>query len=179
MAREMTWNYNDFFRYLTLEALNSTYYNELFGLPLPYQVPIVPDYGSFPESPMKAETNFNDNTQMVSDLSNFLSGIQQIDSERIVIENQKNEIIGSNNWVVNGTKTSTGAPILCNDMHLAWLMPGVWYEQHLKAMILLVGVLLIQVMMFLIGIIIIQMVKIIIFIIILQQLIHIKLLQLT
>ena len=40
-------------------------------------------------------------------------------------------IIGSNNWVVDGNKSSTGKPILCNDMHLQWMMPGIWYEAHL------------------------------------------------
>ncbi len=133
MARQMTWNYNDFYRYLSLEALNNTYYNELFSLPLPYQIPIIPDYGTYPESPMKAGTSFKSNNNLKTEISKFLNGLQQIDSEKDKIENQKNEIIGSNNWVVNGSKSNTGAPILCNDMHLAWLMPGVWYEQHLKA----------------------------------------------
>lgn len=133
MARQMSWNYDDFYRYLTLDALNSTYYNELFGLPLPYQIPIVPDYGGFPESPMKSGIELKTTETLKNTLSNFLDAVQNIPSEKVVIENQQQEIIGSNNWVVNGTKTTTGAPILCNDMHLAWIMPGIWYEQHLKA----------------------------------------------
>jgi penicillin amidase len=40
---------------------------------------------------------------------------------------------GSNNWVVNGTKTTTGAPILCNDPHLGQAVPSIWYECHLVA----------------------------------------------
>lgn len=40
---------------------------------------------------------------------------------------------GSNNWVVDGTKTVTGAPILCNDPHLGQATPSVWYECHLVA----------------------------------------------
>src|SRR5437763_4646753 len=40
---------------------------------------------------------------------------------------------GSNNWVVDGTMTTTGAPILCNDPHLGQAAPSIWYECHLVA----------------------------------------------
>ncbi|HLZ57809.1 MAG TPA: penicillin acylase family protein [Ktedonosporobacter sp.] len=40
---------------------------------------------------------------------------------------------GSNNWVVDGTMTATGAPILCNDPHLGQAVPSIWYECHLSA----------------------------------------------
>ena len=40
---------------------------------------------------------------------------------------------GSNNWVVDGTMTTTGMPILCNDPHLAQAAPSIWYENHLVA----------------------------------------------
>ncbi len=39
---------------------------------------------------------------------------------------------GSNNWVVHGSRTDTGAPILANDMHLPVGIPSVWYEIHLS-----------------------------------------------
>lgn len=35
--------------------------------------------------------------------------------------------IGSNNWVVDGTKTTTGKPLLANDPHLGIQMPSIWY----------------------------------------------------
>jgi len=40
---------------------------------------------------------------------------------------------GSNNWVVDGTMTTTGAPMLCNDPHLGQAAPSIWYECHLVA----------------------------------------------
>ncbi len=40
---------------------------------------------------------------------------------------------GSNNWVVDGTMTTTGAPILCNDPHLGQAAPSIWFECHLVA----------------------------------------------
>jgi penicillin G amidase len=39
---------------------------------------------------------------------------------------------GSNNWVVNGSKTKSGSPILCNDPHLELSLPSIWYEMQLQ-----------------------------------------------
>ena len=36
--------------------------------------------------------------------------------------------IGSNSWVVAGSRTETGMPILANDPHLGIQMPSIWYE---------------------------------------------------
>ena len=40
---------------------------------------------------------------------------------------------GSNNWVVHGSRTATGMPLLANDMHLVLSMPCIWYEVGLHA----------------------------------------------
>ncbi|MDI3316306.1 MAG: penicillin acylase family protein [Bacillota bacterium] len=39
----------------------------------------------------------------------------------------------SNNWVVDGTLTATGKPLLAGDPHLALTLPSIWYEIHLEA----------------------------------------------
>lgn len=39
---------------------------------------------------------------------------------------------GSNNWAVAGTKSVTGMPIVANDMHLAYNIPGIWMQIHQK-----------------------------------------------
>ena len=39
--------------------------------------------------------------------------------------------IGSNSWVLGGEMTESGYPILCNDPHLQFSQPAVWYEMHL------------------------------------------------
>ncbi|MBD0353353.1 MAG: penicillin acylase family protein, partial [Flavisolibacter sp.] len=39
---------------------------------------------------------------------------------------------GSNNWAVNGSKTKSGAPILCNDPHLGLSLPSIWYEMQIS-----------------------------------------------
>jgi penicillin amidase len=41
--------------------------------------------------------------------------------------------LGSNNWVLSGERTTSGKPILANDMHLQLTAPAVWYENHLCA----------------------------------------------
>jgi penicillin amidase len=40
--------------------------------------------------------------------------------------------IGSNSWLVSGTHTESGRPILCNDPHVDLSAPPLWYEQHLE-----------------------------------------------
>ncbi len=39
--------------------------------------------------------------------------------------------IGSNNWVIAGSRTASGKPILANDPHLGIQMPSIWYEVDL------------------------------------------------
>jgi penicillin amidase len=40
---------------------------------------------------------------------------------------------GSNNWVVAGSRTASGRPLLSNDMHLALMTPNVWHMVELSA----------------------------------------------
>lgn len=39
---------------------------------------------------------------------------------------------GSNNWAVAGSRTNSGAPILCNDPHLSLNLPALWYKVQLQ-----------------------------------------------
>jgi len=40
---------------------------------------------------------------------------------------------GSNSWAIAGSRTASGKPILSNDMHLEYSLPGIWYMAHLEA----------------------------------------------
>lgn len=40
--------------------------------------------------------------------------------------------VGSNNWALMGTRTSTGAALVANDMHLGLGVPPVWYRARLR-----------------------------------------------
>ncbi len=44
----------------------------------------------------------------------------------------KMEGLGSNNWVVDGSKSSTGKPLLANDPHLGVQNPAIWTQLHLQ-----------------------------------------------
>lgn len=41
--------------------------------------------------------------------------------------------LGSNAWAIGGSHTASGKPLLSNDMHLEYSIPGIWYLVHLKA----------------------------------------------
>lgn len=41
--------------------------------------------------------------------------------------------LGSNNWVVSGSRTYSGKPMLANDTHLPLRVPDTWYMVHLRA----------------------------------------------
>jgi penicillin amidase len=43
------------------------------------------------------------------------------------------EEIGSNSWVVDGSRTKSGKPLLANDPHLGLRTPSVWYLARLEA----------------------------------------------
>ena len=40
---------------------------------------------------------------------------------------------GSNAWAIAGSLTASGKPLLSNDMHLDYSLPGIWYMTHLQA----------------------------------------------
>lgn len=48
-------------------------------------------------------------------------------------------VSGSNAWVVSGTRSTTGKPILANDPHLFLMVPARWYELHIATPTLQVG----------------------------------------
>lgn len=41
--------------------------------------------------------------------------------------------MGSNNWVIAGSHTASGKPLLSNDMHLGLTEPNIWYMADLRA----------------------------------------------
>jgi penicillin amidase len=49
----------------------------------------------------------------------------------LTISPSTEEAIGSNNWVVAGSRSETGKPLLANDPHLGLQAPALWYLAHL------------------------------------------------
>ena len=54
------------------------------------------------------------------------------DTVKVTQVAKPNRLNGSNNWVVSGKKTASGAPILCNDPHLELTFPSIWYEMQIS-----------------------------------------------
>lgn len=42
------------------------------------------------------------------------------------------KLIGSNNWVVAGSRTASGMPLLADDPHLGARIPSIWYLAHIS-----------------------------------------------
>ena len=57
--------------------------------------------------------------------------LQRAAEARRFIGPSAREGLGSNNWVLSGSRTDTGMPLLANDMHLGMTMPSPWYENHI------------------------------------------------
>ena len=60
------------------------------------------------------------------------SAVQLMDEAQKIIEHLGLESGGSNNWVVSGSRTQSGRPILANDTHLAPVLPTHFYLAHLE-----------------------------------------------
>ena len=56
-----------------------------------------------------------------------LAALQRLDA----LSGPRGRGIGSNNWVVAGSRTTTGLPLLANDPHLGFQMPSIWYFNSL------------------------------------------------
>ncbi|MCB0820656.1 MAG: penicillin acylase family protein, partial [Bacteroidetes bacterium] len=52
--------------------------------------------------------------------------------EQIVFNMPVSPWIGSNAWVLAPRKSKSGKTLLCNDTHMGFTQPAVWYEAHLE-----------------------------------------------
>lgn len=63
--------------------------------------------------------------------ANALAGHEAV--RRQLLGGARLEALGSNNWVVDGTMTASGKPLLANDPHLGTHVPSLWYLAHMSA----------------------------------------------
>jgi penicillin amidase len=61
------------------------------------------------------------------------SPLERAEAARLFTGPTARDGLGSNSWVLSGSRTATGAPMLANDMHLFMTLPSIWYENHLIA----------------------------------------------
>ncbi|KAB2848430.1 MAG: penicillin acylase family protein, partial [Ignavibacterium sp.] len=79
---------------------------------------ILPDY------PENAPTIIADNFKYLSAIN---SSLVETDKAFRNFIGWTGTHIGSNNWVVNANKSTSGKPIIANDPHLAFSAPGKWF----------------------------------------------------
>ncbi|HEX6684837.1 MAG TPA: penicillin acylase family protein [Candidatus Limnocylindrales bacterium] len=91
--------------------------------PYPYDrnVPIVGPGGA-------ALTLASSQTPLAVDLTSLERDLTALPG---LMGNDDGDRIGSNSWVIHGTKTGSGKPILANDPHLSPSQPGIWYQMGL------------------------------------------------
>ena len=78
------------------------------------------------------EIDINQAWAVILDVGQALTGGKSPDAARGYAGSGAAEGAGSNNWVVHGSRTKTGKPLLANDMHLELTSPAVWFENHLN-----------------------------------------------
>jgi penicillin amidase len=113
-------------------------------------IPVVPDFGTYPLNAGNSGSSRKEDT-FTEKLTNSMENSDYIPAEFVpTIENALKMLenanslsifgyelgefalgkVGSNNWVINGSKSTTGYPILANDMHQSHSAPPLFYEVH-------------------------------------------------
>lgn len=98
------------------DALGTDAVDELFPVNPPYPVPIVPNRGTRGGRPPLDPVAAREVLAQARLLREWLG---------------ERPAVGSNNWVVAGSRTASGKPLLAGDPHLRFQLPAVWYEAHL------------------------------------------------
>ena len=89
----------------------------------PVIVPVIGDQSSVSNKPLSMPSN-QLGTVDFQPLANNIALLNSVLGPR-------GPEIGSNSWAVSGKLTTTGMPLLANDMHLGIQMPSIWYQNAL------------------------------------------------
>ena len=153
MAWDQSGTDTDVWMGMLVEKLGLETVNELFPLDRPYEIPTIPGWGAVNKaiggarvSPAVAGASSSRTLWRGQEARapaggtpapHFPAGFDQaaLDLHRRFVSGRFGSpfAFGSNNWVIDGTKSATGKPILANDPHLAFSLPSIWYTAHLVA----------------------------------------------
>ncbi|MBI5944153.1 MAG: penicillin acylase family protein [Chloroflexi bacterium] len=118
-------------RAILLKTLTPEQVNELYpGYPSDYPV-IVPTIGVGKLESSKVATF------QPSNLPTAIMDYQPVADKLALLETVLGPTgpdIGSNSWVISGDLTTSGKPMLANDMHLGIQMPSIWYQNSLHCL---------------------------------------------
>ncbi|MFG3149521.1 penicillin acylase family protein [Streptomyces sp. NPDC048243] len=78
-----------------------------------------------------AGTGLTGNTEAPAGFQSQLAGLYDVLDKVPTAVGVNGNGIGSNSWVVSGSHTITGKPLLANDPHLSASLPSVWYQMGL------------------------------------------------
>jgi penicillin amidase len=110
--------------------VSANFDHELIGLKIAQRLGVdaltdlFPSYPSDPPNRPPIEASFYKNVD-----TTVLDGHEQAESPWGI----DSGIGASNNWVVDGAKSTSGKPLLANDPHLQVMLPSMWYMMHLVA----------------------------------------------
>ena len=127
-AKSMAWDLggnmvNEIDRAILLKTLSIDQVNELYPLYSADHPVIVPVIGEnvFQNQPSPKIPYAETPDEILNNLSDKISSLT-------ALLGTNGADIGSNNWVVSGSLTDTGKPLLANDPHLSIQMPSIWYQ---------------------------------------------------
>ncbi|MHA1231288.1 MAG: penicillin acylase family protein [Candidatus Helarchaeota archaeon] len=145
----LSFNEYDILMTLLKDKLGEDVVNELVPYtPYPFEKVVVPNFitnesGGSPKvkdanSGISKDIKIDDGVKFSE---SSLENISEYSKELEFIFNifRKSDILGlkdsivqacSNNWVINGSLSYSGKPMLCNDPHLSLILPSVWWEFH-------------------------------------------------
>ncbi len=69
-------------------------------------------------------------------IADYTALYRQLDASKLAaleLPGRSEDGAASNNWVVAGSRTASGKPLLANDPHLGLAAPAIWYFAHLAA----------------------------------------------
>lgn len=118
MADDLTSRDEDFETTYAYQKFGKNKFEELFPDYFPEQLPIIMDTTAYRFTPVAVSDS------VMLPFSEF----KKPEPKEPIVEDEKNDGLGSNNWAVAGKKTASGNPMLCNDPHLGMNLPSIWFE---------------------------------------------------
>ena len=135
-AKMMAWDLGDNMdveiqRALLLQSLSPQQVAELFPPYPPDRPTVVP---GFRIDPSAAAPQSSLTMGVTADLAPLFESLA--DSLQAVHPGGASELgLGSNNWVIAGSRTLSGKPLLADDMHLSEQIPAIWYQVDLQCVL--------------------------------------------
>ena len=126
-ARPEPWTPADSVAWTKMMAwdLGGNWRNELLRMRLAKTLPLARIHELLPPYP-------GEKVPVIADLKELYSSMER-EAVRLARFAPDNDGLGSNNWVVSGSRTESGKPLLANDPHLGLTVPPVWYFAQLSA----------------------------------------------